>query len=162
MSVLTRPTAVIAALAVTVALALGACGSTNSQVQTVGTAHAVIGFAAHAGLAFGAFKLFILNPYHEGKLGLTHPIKDAEAAAAAVFALHELKVARSELVGHPHLARLIGVFGAVELAMSLLHSHLLHGSTAGISGAQSRISTAGSQASAAGSPIHAVTGGLHL
>jgi hypothetical protein len=161
MSLLKRPVLLCAVLAASLALALGACGS-SSNGTTVGTTHAVVGFAAHAGLAFGAFKLFIYDKYKAGKLSLHHPFTLAKAGVAALFAYHEVKKALAELHGHPKLEHLIGPFTALAGALSLLKSHIEHGDTSAVSGVQSQIGSAGRQASAAGSPITAVTSGLHI
>ncbi len=161
MSHLKRPALLCAVLAVSVALALAACGS-SSNTKTVGTAHAVVGFAAHAGLAFGAFKLFIYDPYKKGKLSLHHPFTLAKAGVAALFAYHEIKKARAELNGHPKLSRLIGPFTLLVTAFRLLRSHITHGDTSAVNGVQSSISSANSQASGLGSPIKTVTSGIHL
>ncbi len=163
MSLAKRPIALIALLACALALALSACGSSsNGSGSTVGTTHAVVGFAAHAGLAFGAFKLFIYDKYKDGKLSLHHPFTLAKAGVAALFAYHEVKTALSELRGHPKLEHLIGPFTALAGALSLLKSHLEHGDTSAVNGVQSQISSAGRQASAAGSPITTATSGLSL
>jgi hypothetical protein len=164
MSFLKRPALLCAVLAVSVALAVGACGSSSSSshAATVGSAHAVVGFAAHAGLAFGAFKLFIYNKYKEGKLSLRHPLTLAKAGVAALFAYHEAKQAIAELRGHPKLEHLIGPFTALATAFTLLKSHLEHGDTSAVSGVQSKISSLGSQASGLGSPIQTATSGINL
>jgi hypothetical protein len=120
----------------------------------------VVGFAAHAGLAFGAFKLFIEDPYREGKLSFRHPITLAKAGVAALFAYHEVKTALAELRGHPALSRLIGPFTVLATALRLLRSH--PGSSSAVSGVERRIGAASGQASAAGSPIHAITRGLSI
>jgi hypothetical protein len=161
MSVLKRPALICAVLAVSVALAVGACGS-SSQSTTIGTTHAVVGFAAHAGLAFGAFKLFIYNPYKAGKLKLRHPFTLAKAGVAALFVYHEAKEALADVRRNPHLAKLAGPFTALATAMTLLKSHLEHGDTSAIGGTQSTINSIGSQASKLGSPIKTITSGLHI
>jgi hypothetical protein len=161
MSLLKRPALICALLAVSVALAVSACGS-SSSTKTVGTTHAVVGFAAHAGLAFGAFKLFIYNPYKAGKLHLRHPVKLAEAAAGALFAYHEIQEARAELNGHPTLSKLVGPFTALAAAFSLLESHLKHGDTSSVSSVQNSISSTQGQASGLGHAIPTTMSGIHL
>jgi hypothetical protein len=160
MSYLKRPALWCAVLALCAALAIGACGSSASNTKTVGTTHAVVGFAAHAGLAFGAFKLFIYNPYKAGKLKLRHPITLAKAGAAALFALHEIKKARAELNGHPKLSALVGPFTALATAFTLLKSHLAHGDTSSINSVQSAIGSANRTSSGLGSPIKTLTSGI--
>jgi hypothetical protein len=158
---LKRPALLCAVLALSAALAVGACGS-SSNPATVGTTHAVVGFAAHAGLAFGAFKLFVYDPYKAGKLKLRHPFTLAKAAAGALFAYHEVKKALAELHGHPKLAALVGPLTLLAGTLHVLTGGLKHGSTGGVSGAQSTISSVGSKASSLGSPISTITSGLHL
>jgi hypothetical protein len=163
MAFLKRPALICAVMAVSVALALGACGSSSSSgAKTVGTTHAVVGFAAHAGLAFGAFKLFVYDPYKAGKLHLSHPFTLAKAAAGALFAYHEVKEARAELNGHPKLARLVGPFTLLVTAFSLLRSHIEHGDTSAVSGVQNSINSVNQKSSGLGSPIKTVTSGLHI
>jgi hypothetical protein len=162
MSFIKRPVLLVALLAVSAALALGACGSSSSGTPTVGTTHAVVGFAAHAGLAFGAFKLFIYNPYKAGKLHLRHPFTLVKAGAAALFAYHEIKKARAELNGHPTLSRLVGPFTALAAAFSLLKSHIEHGDTSAINGVQNSINSANQKSSGLGHPIQTLTSGLHI
>lgn len=161
MAFLKRPTLVCALLAVSLALALGACAS-SSGTRTVGTTHAVVGFAAHAGLAFGAFKLFVYDPYKAGKLHLRHPFTLAKAAAGALFAYHEIKKARAELNGHPTLSRLIGPFTLLASAFSLLRSHIEHGDTSAVNGVQNSINSINHQSSGLGHPIQTLTSGLHI
>jgi hypothetical protein len=158
------PALVCAVLAISAALALGGCGSSSSSsnTPTVGTTHAVVGFAAHAGLAFGAFKLFIYNPYKAGKLKLRHPLTLAKAGVAALLAYHEIKKARAELNGHPTLSKLIGPFTALATAFNLLKSHLAHGDTSSVAGVQNAINSANRTSSGLHSPIKTLTSGINL
>lgn len=161
MGPLRRPGLLCAVLAVSVALAIGACGS-SSSTRTVGTTHAVVGFAAHAGLAFGAFKLFVYDPYKAGKLSLHHPFTLAKAAAGALFAYHEIKEARAELSGHPKLSRLIGPFTLLVTAFRLLRSHITHGDTGAVNSVQNSISSIKSRSSGLGHAIPTTTSGIHV
>jgi hypothetical protein len=161
MSYLKRPVLLVALLACAAALALSACGS-SSNSTTVGTTHAVVGFAAHAGLAFGAVKLFIYNPYKAGKLKFPHVGTLAKAGLAALFAYHEVKKARAELNGHSKLSKLVGPLTALGTALTLLKSHLAHGDTSQVGGVENSIGSISSQASGLGSPIHTITSGIHL
>lgn len=115
----------LAALALVLAvLAAAGCGSgakvtttTNAQGKTSLTCSGHVRFARtkfllHTGLAFGAFHRYILKPYRAGSFRSGAPGRTkalAKAAAAGVFAYHELKVARTDAVcDGPTLHRLAG------------------------------------------------------
>jgi hypothetical protein len=102
----------VAALALLVAaLAFAGCGSStktvsstgaNGQVttQSVPNVHfAKTKFLLHAGLAFGAFHRYIYKPLRSGALRKGAPGRVAvllKGAAAALFAVHELKLAHDD------------------------------------------------------------------
>lgn len=108
-------------LAAAVLLFATACGgakvttTTNAQGQRVVACAGTVHFARakvvlHAGLAFGAFHRYILKPYRAGSFAKGAPGRTkalAKAAASAVFAYHELKVARADAIcDGPTLRRL--------------------------------------------------------
>ncbi|HSO97809.1 MAG TPA: hypothetical protein VLP43_02585 [Solirubrobacteraceae bacterium] len=102
----------LAALALLVAaLAFAGCGSSTKTVSSTGangqvTAQSVPNvhfaktkFLLHAGLAFGAFHRYIYKPLRSGALRKGAPGRVRvllKAAAAAVFAVHELKLAHND------------------------------------------------------------------
>jgi hypothetical protein len=155
---------------VTLALALAAagCGSSTSgsgssgsgQTRTIGLVHGVVGFAAHAGLAFGDFKLFIYNPYRQHELGLSHPFNDAKALAAALFAYHEVKEAAADIRDNRTLSHLFAPLTALAGSFALLRHDITSGS--GISAVNAKISSLLAQAAGAGVPVRAATSGFNF
>jgi hypothetical protein len=83
-------------------------------------------FVLHAGLAFGAFHRYILKPYQAGALRKGAPDRTkalVKAGAAALFAYHELKVARTDAVcDGPRLRRLAGSVSSALSALSALRA----------------------------------------
>jgi hypothetical protein len=102
-------------------LALAGCGSSTSSTSsssgssTASTAAASpthlasAKFVLHAGLAFGAFHRYIYEPLKSGEFKslLRHKIAVVKATAAAVFAVHELKLATAAAQASPTLSKLI-------------------------------------------------------
>jgi uncharacterized protein YceK len=105
-------------------LALAGCGSSTSSTSssngsssssTASTAAAnpthlaTAKFVLHAGLAFGAFHRYIYEPLKSGEFKslLRHKIAVVKATAAAVFAVHELKLATAAAQASPTLSKLI-------------------------------------------------------
>jgi hypothetical protein len=125
-----------AALALTlVVLAAAGCGG-DAKVTTTTSAQGKTGlacsgtvrfpkakFALHSGLAFGAFHRYILKPYRAGTFRKEAPGRTkalVKASAAALFAYHELKVARTDAVcDGPRLRRLAE---SVSNALSAVNS----------------------------------------
>lgn len=106
-----RRAAIVLVLAALVVAAAGCGGAkvtttTNAQGQKTlacsGNVHfARTKFVLHAGLAYGAFHRYILKPYRAGAFrkgadGRTKAL--VKAGAAALFAYHELRVARTDAV----------------------------------------------------------------
>lgn len=101
-------------------LALAGCGSSTSSTSsssgssTASTAPAspthlaTAKFVLHAGLAFGAFHRYIYEPLKSGEFKslLRHKIAVVKATAAAVFAVHELKLATAAAQASPTLSKL--------------------------------------------------------
>ena len=124
-----------AVLLLAVSLAASGCGkakvttTTSAQGQTglacVGHVRfAKTKFVLHSGLAFGAFHRYILKPYRAGAFRKGTPGRTkalVKAGAAAAFAYHELKVARTDAVcDGPRLRQLAeSLNGAVDALRSL-------------------------------------------
>jgi len=127
-----RARAAVAGIAI--ALAAAGCGSgatvattTNAQGQKSVTCSGHVRFAKtkfvlHAGLAFGAFHRYILKPYRAGSFRKNAPGRTkalAKAGAAALFAYHELKVARTDAVCDG--PRLRALAGSISNALSAIN-----------------------------------------
>ncbi|MBV9281102.1 MAG: hypothetical protein JOZ41_13555 [Chloroflexi bacterium] len=90
-------------------------------------------FVAH--LAVAAFLIhYIYNKYKQGKLGRTHIFTDIKAAAAALIAYHELKVAYGIANGSKSktLQAIVAPMNALATSVSNMRSRLLHGDTSGV------------------------------
>ena len=73
-------------------------------------------FVLHAGLAFGAFHHFIYAPY---KAGTLHGVATlGKAGLAALFTVHELKLAKADAESSPTLCHLAGPFDKATTAIS--------------------------------------------
>ena len=126
---------------------LAGCGkstttTTNASGQVVTTCHinfAKTKFLLHAGLAAGAFHRYIYNPYRAGAFKQGAPGRKkalAKAAASALFAYHELKVASDDArCDGPVLKKLGSPLQALVQAVSSLKGALGTGNLAGIGGA---------------------------
>jgi hypothetical protein len=73
-------------------------------------------FVLHAGLAFGAFHHFIYAPYKAGRLHGVGAL--AKAGLAALFTVHELKLAKADAESSPTLCHLAAPFDKVSAAIS--------------------------------------------
>jgi hypothetical protein len=104
-------------------------------------------FVAH--LAVSAFLIhYIYKKYKEGKLGRLHIFTDIKAAAAALIAYHELKVAYGIAKGSNSktLQALVAPINALTSTAGTLASKLKRGDTSQISAANSQESTLSSVA----------------
>jgi hypothetical protein len=134
---------VATALLVIGALALGGCGSStktvsstgsNGQVttQTVPNVHfANAKFLFHAGLAFGAIHRYIYKPLRNGALRHGAPGRIRvllKGAVAAVFAVHELKLAHEDALASNQLRPLANRVDSLDRKLGALVSGLKHGS----------------------------------
>lgn len=73
-------------------------------------------FVLHAGLAFGAFHHFIYAPY---KADTLHGVATlGKAGVAALFTVHELKLAKADAESSPTLCHLAGPFDKATTAIS--------------------------------------------
>jgi hypothetical protein len=118
-----RPLSVVLVLGI---LALAGCGSSSNSTgsssasataasnlasaSTASPAHlATAKFVLHAGLAFGAFHRYIYEPLKAGELKslLRHKLAVVKASTAAVFVVHELKLASAAAQASPTLSGLL-------------------------------------------------------
>ena len=129
--------AALAAVCALAAVTATGCGgakvttTTNAQGKTTlvcsGRVHfARTKFVLHAGLAFGAFHRYILKPYRAGTFRKGAPGRTkalVKAGAAALFAYHELKLARTDAVcDGPTLRRLASSLNGAVSALAGLRS----------------------------------------
>lgn len=88
----------------------GTTGQAGSSSGTTGhVAFAKTKFALHSGLALGAFYQYIVRPYRARAFrhGAPHRKRAlATAGAAALFMVHELKIARTDARSSPTLSKL--------------------------------------------------------
>jgi hypothetical protein len=134
--------AVAVLVVVAIALASAGCGSStktvsettaNGQVttQTVPNVHfAKTKFVLHVGLAFGAFHRYIYKPLKAGafKSGAPGRVKALlKAGVAALFAVHELKVAHEDALSDSHLRPLANKLDALGSKLGSLGSALKGG-----------------------------------
>jgi len=151
-------------LAAALALATAGCGSktvtttgANGQAttRTVPDIHfAKAKFALHAGLAFGAFHRYISKPLKEGAFGAGAPDRlgaIVKAGTAALFAVHELRMAREDALADDRLRPLAE---RVERLLGKLN-HLGAALKRGSLDANAILESAG-----AVSALHAASGGL--
>jgi hypothetical protein len=157
-------------IAVLLALAIGAsgCGSkTVTQTSANGTVttksvpdvhFAKTKFVLHVGLAFGAFHRYIYGPYEAGafKSGASGRTKAlVKAAAAALYAVHELKAAREDALSDEHLRPLAEKVEGLLAHLGTLGGALKGGSfdAAAVSSAAGEVSSLGAASSGAGAVI---------
>ena len=110
-------------------------------------------FVLHSGLAFGAFHHFIYTPLKAGdfKHPLQHKGEVVKAGLAAVFAVHELKIAYKDAKASKLLSKLAGSLGALEAKLAALGGGLKLGqlNAGDITSVNSDIASITSQ-----SPVH--------
>ena len=132
--------------------AYGATGSTTGQIT-----HAKTKFVFHAALAFGAFHHWIYRPARAGELShpLRHPFAIAEAALAATFVYHELKLALADAQADPTLSKLVAPITALQNKLHGLSGSVNSGgaSTGDLNGLNGTISSIKGDAASAGQPI---------
>ena len=148
------------------ALAASGCGSSTKTIAetgangllttaTVPSVHfAKTKFVLHMGLAFGAFHRYIYKPFKAGafRSGAGGRVKAlAKAAAAALFAVHELRKANEDALSDAHLRPLAQKIDGLGTSLGSLGGSLKGGAA-----------DVGQIASAAGSvgALSAASGGL--
>jgi hypothetical protein len=159
------------------ALGLASCGTAtktvsstgaNGQVttQTVPNVHfAKTKFVLHAGLAFGAIHRYIYKPLRAGALhsGAPGRVKVLlKGAAAAVFAVHELKLAHDDALSSDLLRPLTNKVDGLSSKLTGLVGGLRHGSVspAAILSANGAADTLGSASSDLGVGIKDISAGV--
>jgi len=156
-------------------VALAGCGSgghkaqesaSSARVSTaaaactkVGTKHlAKARFVLHAGLAIGSFKHFVYDPYKAGKFksGAPGRVKSiVVAGAAALFAYHQLKVAKGFAESDKTLCKLVAPIDKLTAKLSALGGQLKAGklNEAGINDAAGNVASVKGSATKLGAPI---------
>jgi hypothetical protein len=138
------------------ALALAGCGSSSSGTPSAGAgqttqhiAFAKTKFLLHAGLAFGAFHRYIYKPFRNGGFSppSRHKAAIVKAGVAALFALHEAKIALRDAQASPTLSKLVAPLTALQRQLSGLGGRLKAGvlDRSGINSTASTVDQVGSQ-----------------
>ena len=158
----------LAGVVLVVVIAAAGCGgakvttTTNSQGQRVVACAGHVSFAKtkfllHSGLAFGAFHRYILKPFRAGSFrkGAPGRVKAlVKAGAAALFAFHELKIARADAIcDGPLLRRLATPISDAAGSLSRLRVLRTGSGLGAIGAAASTVIGLGSQAAGSGAPI---------
>jgi hypothetical protein len=165
----------IAAIALLVALAgcaggqgIQASASTArvSRVSTTAVACSQVGtkkfaktrFLLHAGLGLGAFKKFVYDPFKAGKFksGASGRVKSVViAGVAALFAYHELKLAKGFAEADKTLCKLVAPLDKLTGSMSSLGGGLKSGKVdeTSINGVSRQVASVKGSASSLGAPI---------
>jgi hypothetical protein len=156
-------------------VALAGCGSSSHKAQTsassakvntaamacakAGTKHLTkTRFLLHAGLAIGAFRHFVYVPFKAGKFNSGAPgrVKSlAIAGAAALYAYHELKVAKGFAEADKTLCKLVAPIDQLSARLSSLGASLKSGhlDQAGINGAAQNVASFKGSSTKLGAPI---------
>lgn len=130
----------------------------STAVAHPATVVAVAKFLAHAGAAFYVFDHFIWKPYKAGDLhGFTHKIKIAEAALAALFVYHEVKVMAGDVKDSKLLTFLATPITAAIAKLSALKSDITGGHLTALSTVQSDLGAIKQQSNAKGYVIKEIT-----
>ena len=117
-----RPLAVLVGLCA-LALVLAGCGSRTASPPVGSSAPSTAEcpqvqnkafdksrFVLHAGLGFGAFHHFIYRPFRSGEFTSGTPGRVrhlAEAGAATLFTVHELRLAKQDAEANPTLCKVV-------------------------------------------------------
>ena len=115
-------------------------------------------FVLHAGLAFGAFHHFIYNKYKSGAFaaGASGRVRNlVEAGLAAVFTVHELKLAKQDAESSPTLCKLVAPLDDAAAALSNITAKVKSGNVnAGdLDGINNSVTSAGKNFADAGVPV---------
>jgi hypothetical protein len=146
-----------------VVLAAAGCGSSSTSSTSSGASTtsrvklAKTKFALHAGLGFGAFHHYIWAPLRAGELThpRAHPFALVDAALAAGFVRHELRLAQADAQSSPTLSKLISPVTALEARFAGVQGSLHSGqaNSSALTQANSSIGSIEQQSSASGQPI---------
>ncbi len=114
-------------------------------------------FVLHAGLAFGAFHRYIYKPFRAGAFSrpLSHKKALLKAAVAALFIVHEVKVARTDVQSSPLLTKLFSPLAALERKVAGLRTSFRGGraDSSQINSANTDITNIGRQSATSGAPV---------
>jgi hypothetical protein len=132
-------------------------GAAGSSQTTPHTRFAKTKFVIHAGLAFGAFHHFIYKPVKAGdfKHPFRHKLEIVKAGLAALFVVHELKIALRDAQSSPLLRRLVSPITALQAKIAGLTGKVKSGSvsTGDLQSADGDIGSIKSQARSRGYDI---------
>ncbi len=139
----------------------GAAASSSSQTTSSGAVgtieHTKVKFVFHAGLAVGAFHRYIYKPFRTGEFShpLLHKLDLIKAGLAAVFVVHEVKLAYKDANADPTLSKLTAPLNALATKVNGLVAGVKsgHPSVAAMSAAQGGFSGISSLAASAGKPV---------
>jgi hypothetical protein len=112
----------------------------------------------HAGLAFGAFHRYIYKPYQAGALKAGAPGRTKallKAGAAALFAVHELRVAARDIAADPTLCHLATPLDSLAASLQSFGDKAKAGqlNPADVTGLEGAVSKLKQQSSQLGAPI---------
>jgi len=140
--------------------------STATHVSTTAAACSKVGtkklsktrFLLHAGLGIGAFRHFVYTPFKAGKFnkGAKGRVKAmAIAGAAALFTLHELKVAKGFAESNKTLCKLVAPIDKLAASLPSLGSGLKSGKLNGgsISSTATNVASLKGSSTKLGAPI---------
>ena len=135
--------------------ASGSAAHSSGAAGGSGVSHPKVKFVLHAGLAFGAFHHFIYKPARAGDFAhpFSHKLTIIKAGLAAVFVVHEVRLALQDARADPLLSKLVAPITALEARVASLRSDVSSGNLAPIGQADSQISSVESQASSAGAAV---------
>lgn len=139
--------------------ATGTASPSSSACASAGTRKfAKTRFLVNAGLAYGAFNRYILNPYQAGKFkqGVDGRVAAlAKAGASAVFVADQLRRAKNNAAADPSLCKLAVPLEKAAVALTGLVSGLKTGSfnPADLIGADSLLKQIGKDSAGAGATI---------
>jgi hypothetical protein len=160
--------AAVSLAAATAAAAHGTTSTAATATSVCDTGHVFFAktkFVFHAGLAFGVFHRYIYKPLRAGafKSGRPGRLKAAlKAGAAALFVVHELKLACKDANNSSVLRPLLAPLNLAVGEFDKLTTALKNGTfaTSDIMAAEKTVSSLGSKASGLGLPIADLTTGF--
>jgi len=114
-------------------------------------------FVLHTGLAFGTFHRYIYKPLKAGQFSSGasgRAATFAKAAATALFAKREIRLASQDVKANPTLCRVLAApLNKLAVTFDGLGTRLKHGDTSGVSDANSQIAGISAASAKGGAPI---------
>ncbi len=114
-------------------------------------------FVLHTGLAFGTFHRYIYKPLKAGQFSSGasgRAATFAKAAATALFAKREIRLASQDVKANPTLCRVLAApLNKLAVTFDGLGTRLKHGDTSGVSDANSQIAGISAVSAKGGAPI---------